>query len=155
LLVAVRPVFSVTYFQFREAGKVVGEMERSLWRETAELELDDGAYSFYRDQVIGGDYVLERKGQILARATRPSWWRSDLDVELFKRSVKLRRPSILRRRFGVFERGRRVGTINPAWLTGRAKIDLPPDWTLLDRVFLFWLCSLMWRRQPNWMLQIN
>ena len=96
MLVAVRPLFSVTYFQFRENGKVVGEMERSLWRETAEL---------------------------------------DLDVELFKRSVKLRRPSILLRRFAVFEGGRRVGTINPAWLTGRAKIDLPPDWTVLDRVF--------------------
>ena len=130
-------------------------MERSLWRETAELDLDDGRYSFYRDQVVGGDYVIERKGQTLARATRPSWWRSNLDVELFKRSVKLRRPSILLRRFAVFEHGRRVGTINPAWLTGRAKIDLPPDWTLLDRVFLFWLCSLMWRRQPDWLIQIS
>ena len=58
--------------QFREDGKVVAEMERSLWRETAELELDDGSYSLYRDQVIGGDYMLERKGQILARATKPS-----------------------------------------------------------------------------------
>ena len=138
MLVAIRRLFSWN-FQFRENGKVVGEMERSLWRETAELDLDDGRYSFYRDQVIGGDYVLEHKGQILARATRPSWWRSDLDVELFKRSVKLRRPSILLRRFAVFENGRRVGTINPAWLTGRAKIDLPPDWSLLDRVLLFWL----------------
>ncbi len=154
MLVAVHRLFSVN-FQFVENGKVVREMERSLWRETAELDLDDGRYSFYRDQVIGGDYVLEQKGQILARATRPSWWRSDLDVELFKRSVKLRRPSILLRRFAVFENGRRVGNINPAWLTGRAKIDLPPDWTLLDRVFLFWLCSLMWRRQPDWMIQIN
>jgi hypothetical protein len=155
VLVAVRPLFSLTYFQFRENGKIVGEMERSLWRETAELDLDDGRYSFYRNQVIGGDYVLERKGQILARATKPSWWRSNLDVELFKRSVKLRRPSIFMRRFGVLEGGRQVGIIKPGWLTGRIKIDLPPDWTVLDRVFLFWLCSLMWRRQPDWMIQIT
>jgi hypothetical protein len=155
MLVAVRPLFSPTYIQFREDGKAVGDMGRSLWRETAELDLDDGRYSFYRDHVIGGDYVIEHKGQTLARASKPSWWRSNLDVELFKRSVKLRRPSIFRRRFAVFEGGRRVGIINPGWITGRAKIDLPPDWTVLDRAFLFWLCSLMWRRQPDWMIQIT
>jgi len=48
-------------FQFLENGKVVGEMEACLWRETGELQLDDGSYSFYRDQVIGGDYVIEHK----------------------------------------------------------------------------------------------
>ena len=67
MLVAVRPLFSVTSFSFVEDGKVVGEMERSLLRETAELDLDDGRYSFYRDQAIGGDYVIEHKGQTLAR----------------------------------------------------------------------------------------
>lgn len=142
-------------FQFREDGKVVGEMDRSLWREAAELELNDGRYSFYRDQVIGGDYVLEHKGQVLARATKPSWWQSNLDVALFKRSVKLRRPSIFMRRFAVFEADKPVGTISPGWITGRPKIDLPPNWTVLDRAFLFWLCSLMWRRQPQWIIQLT
>jgi hypothetical protein len=69
LLVAVRPLFSPANYQFREDGQVVGDMEGSWWRETAELDLDDGRYSFYRDQVIGGDYVISHKGQILARAT--------------------------------------------------------------------------------------
>ncbi|HXL86268.1 MAG TPA: hypothetical protein VN927_03620 [Gemmatimonadaceae bacterium] len=154
MLVATRRLFSWN-FQFVDDGTVVGEMVRSLWRETAELELADGSYGFYRDQVIGGDYVLERNGQILARATKLSWWRSNLDVELLKRSVKLRRPSIFMRRFAVFEGGTRVGFINPLRLTGSARIELPSDWTLLDRIFLFWLCSLMWRRQPNWMIQIT
>ena len=155
MLIAVRPLFSPTRIEFRENGMKVGDMERSLWRESAELDLEDGGYSFYRNRVIGGDYVISHNGQTLARATKPKWWRSNLDVELFKRSVKLRRPNIFRRRFAVFERGRRVGTIYPAWLTGSAKIDLPEDWTVLDRAFLFWLCSLMWKRLPDWMIQIN
>jgi len=154
LLVAVRRAFSWN-FQLVENGTVAGQMEASLWRERAEVDLDDGRYSFYRDQVVGGDYLMDRKGQTLARASKPKWWRSNLDVELFKRSVKLRKPSIFMRRFGVFEGGRRVGTITSGAFTGRAKIDLPPDWTLVDRAFLFWLCSLMWRRQPDWMIQIT
>ena len=74
MLVAVRKLFSWN-FQFLENGKVVGEMEASLWREAAALELDDGTYSFYRNLVVGGDYVLEQKGQIPARAWRrqPDW----------------------------------------------------------------------------------
>lgn len=154
MLVAVRRLFSWN-FQFRKGGKVVGDMDASLWRETAEVDLDDGHYSFYRDQVIGGDYVIEHKGQILARASKPSWFRSNLDVELFKRSVKLPRPSIFARRFGVYEGGRQVGTIYPGLFAGRANIDLSSEWTVLDRVFLFWLCSLMWTRQPDWMVQIS
>ena len=155
MLVAVRPLFSVTHLQFVDDGNVVGEMERSMWRETAELDLADGRYSFYRDQVIGGNYLIEHNGQILARASKPSWWRSNLDVELFKRSVKLRRPSMFRLRFAAFEGGRRIGIIHPGWISGRAKIDLPSDWTVLDRAFLFWLCSLMWKRMPDWMIQIG
>jgi hypothetical protein len=154
LLVAVRKLFSWN-FQLVENGTGVGEMEASLWRETAELELDDAHYSFYRDQIIGGDYLMDGKGQTHARASKPKWWRSNLDVELFKRSVKLRKASIFMRRFGVFERERRIGTNTSGAFTGRAKIDLPPDWTLVDRAFLFWLCSLMWRRQPDWMIQIT
>jgi hypothetical protein len=154
LLVAVRTLFSWN-FKFIENGTVVAEMEASQWRETAELDLDDGRYSFYRDQIIGGDYVIDHKGRTIARASRPSRWRSHLDVELFRRSVKLRRSSIFMRRFAVLEHGRRVGVISPGWIPGRAKIDLPPDWTVLDRAFLFWLCALMWRRQPDWMIQIT
>jgi hypothetical protein len=155
LLVAIHPLFKQNSFELRENGQSVGELDGSWWRETAELDLDDGRYSFYRDQIIGGDYVIDHKGQTLARATRPKWWRTNYDVELFKRSVKLRRPFFLLRRYAVFEHGRRVGTIYPAWLSGRAKIDLPSDWTVLDRAFLFWLASLMWRKLPDWMIQIN
>ena len=126
LLVAVRPLFSPTQFQFVENGKVVGDMERSLWRETAELDLDDGRYSFYRDQVIGGDYVLEHTRQIRTRASGPSWWRSNLG----RRSCSKRRPGCADRPSsdalrGVRRTGRRGAFVNPGWITGRAKTDLP------------------------------
>lgn len=141
--------------QIREDSKVVGEMERALLRETARVDLDDGTYSFYRDQVFAGDYVLDARGEILARAVKPLWWKPDIDVDLSKRNVKLRKTSVVFRRFAVIEGGTQVGIISPTLVSGGAKIDLPTEWTLVDRIFLFWLCSLMWRRQPDWIPQIK
>ena len=153
LLEVVPKTFSVN-LDIREDGKAVGELERALVRETARLDLEDRSYSFYRDQLFGGDYILDHKGQSIARATKPMWWKADIDVELGKRSVKLRKTSLVLRRFAVIEDGRQVGTISPTWLSG-AKIDLPSDWMLAERIFLFWLCALMWTRQPDFIPQIK
>lgn len=154
LLEAIRPLFSPATYRLRDNGAFIGELNGSWLRETAELDLGDTSYSFYREQIVGGDYIIDHKGTTVARATKLKWYRSDLDVELFKRSVKLRRPFVLSRRFGVFEADNRVGTIYPAWLIS-ARIDLPTDFTVLDQAFLFWLCTLMWRRQPDWLVQIS
>lgn len=154
MLEAVSQSFT-TNLQFREDGKVVGEMDRALVLETARVDLDDGTYSFYRDQVFGGDYILDGKGQTLARASKPLWWKADIDVELSRRGVKLRKTSIAFRRFAVFEGANQVGMISPTLVSGGAKIDLPPEWTLVERIFLFWLCSLMWKRQPDFIPQIR
>lgn len=154
LLEAVPVSFSIN-LQFREDGKMVGEMDRAFVRESARVDLDDGSYSFYRDGLVDGDYLLDGHGQTMARATKPMWWKADIDVELSRRSVKLRKTSVAFRRFAVFEGGKQVGMISPTLVSGGAKIDLPSDWTLVDRIFLFWLCSLMWRRQPDFIPQIK
>ena len=154
MLEAVAQSFT-TNLQFRQDGKVVGEMDRALVRETARVDLDDGTYSFYRDQVFAGDYILDGKGQTLARASKPMWWKADIDVELSRGSVKLRKTSIAFRRFAVLEGGNQIGMISPTLVSGGAKIDLPPDWPLVDRIFLFWLCSLMWKWQPDFIPQIK
>jgi hypothetical protein len=72
-LAAVRSLFLVPQFGLQGNGRVVGEMERSLWRETARLYLDDVRYSLFRDHVIRDDHVIERQGHVLARATKPTW----------------------------------------------------------------------------------
>jgi hypothetical protein len=154
LLEAVAQSFT-TNLQFRQDGKVVGDMDRALVRETARVDLDEGTYSFYRDHLFAGDYILDGKGETLARASKPMWWKADIDVELSGRSVKLRKTSIAFRRFAVLEGGNQVGMISPTLVSGGAKIDLPPDWPLAERIFLFWLCALMWKRQPDFIPQIK
>jgi hypothetical protein len=150
MLAAIPTGFFSSKFRLEDNAALVGEIEASMWRERAQLELKDGTYSLYRTNVTSGDFVAERQGQVVARATKTSLWRDDFDVEIGKRQLKLRKPSIWNRAYAVLDAGKQVGTISSTTIfTRRAVIDLPTDWSLLDRSFLFWLCFIMWRRQSE------
>ena len=64
LLEACPVSFSIN-LHFREDGKDVGDMDRALVRESARVDLDDGSYSFYRDGLVDGDYLLDGQGRTL------------------------------------------------------------------------------------------
>jgi hypothetical protein len=134
-------------YRLEDDGKLVGAIETSLWRETAQLELEDGTYNLHRATVTSGEFVAERQGKIFARAAKTSYWRHDFDVELGNRRLTLR-ATRWKRAYGVFDSDKQIGTVAPTTLIGRrAIIDLPASWSVLDRAFLLWLCLIMWRRQ--------
>jgi hypothetical protein len=140
-------LFSATY-QLQQDNVLIGEIDNSYFRERATLELDDGTYNLFRERAMSGDFMLERNGNVVARASKPSAFKSLFEVDVAGHHVVLRKMSMFSRRFGVFEDGRQVGAIYTAGtFTRRAIIDLPVEWPALTRVFLFWLTWLMWRRQ--------
>jgi hypothetical protein len=94
MLAAIPTGFFSSKFRLEDNAALVGEIEASMWRERAQLELKDGTYSLYRTNVTSGDFVAERQGQVVARATKTSFWRDDFDVEIGKRQLKLRKSSI-------------------------------------------------------------
>jgi hypothetical protein len=125
-------------------------LSSSLWRESADLELEAGTYELYREGAMSGDFLLVSNGKIVSRGTKPSMWQYNFEVKLGNRAVELRRLSVWRRRFGVFDAGKKVGDIYPVGIfTRRANIELPGDWPLVDRAFLVWLSFLMWKRQSQ------
>ena len=135
-------------FRILVEQKLIGEVDASLWRERARLELQDGTYELFREGTFGGDFFLTRDGKVVARATKPSAFRSTFDVGINGQHVVLRKLSAFKRRFGVFQDGRQIGSIYPQGIiTRRSTIDLPAEWPLSGRVFLFWLVYLMWKRQ--------
>ena len=142
-------IFSLD-FQLRQQGRLVGELHCSVLRERGKLELEEGSYEMYRERLFSGDFFLERNGEAIARAIKPSIWRDTFEVSLLNRVVVLRRVSIFGRRFGVFENENQIGGISPISIFTRgANIDLPADWPLATRSFVYWLAFLIWKRHSD------
>ena len=139
--------FSTNYI-IRVPGRTPAVLDVSLWRESAEIELDGAVHRFYREKIFGGAFVLERAGVVIARAVKPSAFRSRFDVELGGKRFVVRKVSMWRRRFGVFSGEQQIGVVRPAGVfTRRALIEMPSDWSLAHEVFIFWLVLIIWRRE--------
>ncbi len=135
-------------FRIQQNNKLLGEVAASIWRDRARLELEDGTYELYREGQFSGDFVLEHNGKMVACATKPSVFQNRFEVELPNRVVVLRKLSPLNRRFGLFDGEKQLGSIYPLGIfTRRSNIDLPGEWPLATRVFLFWLAFVIWKRQ--------
>ena len=135
-------------FRLHHQNKLVGEVDTSFWREQGRVELEDGTYNLRREGSFSGDFYLEKDGTVVARATQPSMLRNVFEIELANRHLTLRKLSALKRRFGVFEGDKQIGSVYPRGIfTRRSNIDLPTDWPLASRIFVFWLVFLIWKRQ--------
>jgi hypothetical protein len=139
-----------TGFRFEQESQLLGELDSSIWREKARVELKDGAYLLYREGHFTGAFLMEHNGKLVTRATKPSALYNRFEIEVAGRLLVLRRLSIWNRRFGLFDGDKEVGSIYPpSLLSRRANIDLPGDWPLPIRVFLFWLVFIIWKRQQQ------
>ena len=139
-------------FYLQQQNRVLGEIDNSIWREKGQLELQEGkgTYLLYRERYFGGDFVLERNGTVVARASKPSALYNTFEVKLPDRRVVLRKPSVWNRRFNLFDGEKQVGSIYPLNVfTRRANIDVPADWPLPIKAFLFWLVFIIWKRQQS------
>jgi len=134
--------------RLQQDDQLLGEFDPSIWRDKAQLELEEGTYQLYREGAISGDFVLEHNGKIAARATKPSAFRGVFEVELAGRQVVLRKRSMWSRDFVVLDGEKEIGGIRPQGVfRRRTNIDLPGDWPLAFRVFVFWLAFIIWKRE--------
>jgi hypothetical protein len=137
-------------FRLEQENQLVGELDPSVWRCKATLELEDGTYDLHREKGLGGDYLMERNGNIVARAVKPSFFRDKFAVQLGSRSIELKKLRWTSRKFGLFDGDTQVGTIYPrGHFTKRTNIDLPKEWPLASRVFMFWLVYMVWKRDSQ------
>lgn len=150
MLEAVPRRFLSSDFVLRSSDRAIAMLDVSTWRERAEFELEGVSHRVYREGFMSGAFVLERAGVIIARAIKPSAFRSRFELDVNGRAITLRKLSAFSRRFGIFAHDRQVGEIRRAGLfTRRVIIELPSDWSPAIQLFVFWLALVIWNREAR------
>ena len=88
--------FFSRHFSLVAAGQPIAELDASRFKEAAALTFEGEPYRFFREGLFSGDFVLEKDGRPLLRATKLSAFRSQFDFELDGRLYSLKRASLLR-----------------------------------------------------------
>lgn len=142
-----RHLFSSDFVVRSPSGATV-ELDVAVWRERAEFDVDGARHRLYREGRMRGAFVLERAGFPLAKAIKPSAFKTRFEIEFQGRTYVLRKRSVFSRRFIVTLGEQEVGGIRPAGLFSRRTfVDLPPDWPLAVKLFVFWLVLIIWKRE--------
>jgi hypothetical protein len=137
-------------FTVMSGDRTVASLDFSSWRERAEIVIGDVTYHVFREGVCSGDFKLERAGNELARASKPSAFRHTLIVHYNGRDYTLRKESLWRRTFVLMDGERAIGVISPEspW-TRRSKTDLPAEWPAPVKAFVIWLVIMLWKRDAS------
>ena len=130
--------------------KTLATLDLSSWRERAEIVIGDVTHRVFREGSFSGDFIIERGGQQLARATKPSAFRNTFIVHYNGRDYTLRKESVWRRTFVLMDDDRVIGVIKPERvMSRRADADLPGDWPAPIKAFVIWLVIILWKREAD------
>jgi len=137
-------------FTVSDGSRPIADIDVSWWREKGLLTVQGVAHRVYREGAMSGDFILERDGTTLARASKPSAFRQAFVLDYAGRQYTLRKKSAWSRTFALIEGERIMGAITPnSMWTRDATVLLPEDWPLPLRVFLVWLTIVLWKRDAD------
>ena len=136
-------------FDVREAERHLAHADVSAWREKGILTIGGVGHRVYREG-LRGDFLLERDGRVLARATKPSALRHRVLIRHDDRTYELDKRSFWTRTFVVRSGHTEIGTLSltSAWRR-HAAVELPEQWPLPLKIFAIWLTVILWRRERS------
>ena len=137
-------------FTIFDAHKPIAKIDLACMREAGQFYLDGSNYRVFREGLLSGAFIIEKEGQVLARAEKPSALIRSFKVEYNNKCYTLEAESAMRRKFVLRGGGQTIGSVRPEHaFTRRAIIDLPMDITLPVRVFMTWLTIILWKREAD------
>ena len=136
-------------FSVADGGRALAEFKLSLWREKGVARADGVDYQLFRESPLG-DFVVQRAGSVIARATKQSLCRREFIIRYRERSCTLRAKGPFSRTFVVLDGSTQIGSLVPEHsFTHRATVALPDDWPLPLKLFVMWLTIVHWRRNAS------
>ncbi len=135
-------------------GVQLCEFDQAGGRDRAEFVVDGERY-IAKNELLGGDFLLENQSQLIARADKRAL-RRVFDVRIdpgssAERSYELKVGGLIAKggRYTLEENGRKVGELVKTPFLRSAQANLPQDVPLPVQVFLLWIGLMMWRRERN------
>ena len=101
-------------FDVAQGGAFVAEILCPYsWKEKGTLKIGEASYEVYREHFMGGRFLLEERGQIIAFAQKPSALRNSFEVHYAGREYRLDKAALMGRKFIFCEETRQLGFIEP------------------------------------------
>jgi hypothetical protein len=148
LTLAPRHWYSWDFFVL-DGDRQVAEFNLSSWREKGVVWVDGVDYRLHREGAMG-DFLLQREGTVVARATKPSAFRREFVIRYKEKPYTLRAKAAFSRTFVVLDGSREIGSIAPERMsTRKAAVNLPDDWPFLLKSFAMWLTIVHWKRDAS------
>ena len=128
-------------------GAPVGEIAFAKRWEGATITIGGTSYTAAREGKMSGALYMEKNGNRLADADKPSARKPLFTVRVGGRTLTLKKASFFARTFALTEGDRQIGSIAPiGWVGRKCKAELPDDLALEIQAFVIWLAIIMQRR---------
>lgn len=127
-------------------GSVTATMDFGTLREDGRIAVGDETYRIARE----GAWVVRPDArpdaEPLVSADKPSAWQDTVHTVAGDRNVTLRRPSIWRSRFELWEGDSRVGEVTGSDWSSTVEADVPAGLDDLAALTVLWTAVLLQRR---------
>lgn len=150
MLIAIPKSWLSWKFTIFDDNVPVANLDLAWFGESGQLLLNGVLYRLYREGFFSGAFILQKDGNVLARAVKPSALSRSFRVECNGEYVILEAEKILWRKFVLRQGDVVIGSISPEHaFTRKAIIDLPVTIDLPVRIFLVWLTIIIWKRSSD------
>ena len=140
---------SICSRNFRVIGLPEGEAEVDFdsMSEQGTISMAGEKLRVRKHGAMSGQWTLERDGEVLAEAIKPSAMTRRIEVRTLGVTLSLDARSAFSNEFLLSHDGTRCGSIRPMHsFTRRACFECSAPLDSTTQLFAFWMVALMWRR---------
>jgi hypothetical protein len=135
-------------WEIRRGDDIVATLVMRLLRERCTIDADGITVEGERAGLLKPVYTLRNGERTVATVRKTSTIRTRYALDLGGAEITIRQRGWTGRQFLVARGDEQIGSVRRrGWWGQHAEINLPPEWPLGLKIFVFWIIALAWRRQ--------